>query len=61
MNCCDNCIEVKDKPMAYAKCENCEGWRKFSPQEQEKADCLDKDGEIIWAKWGAYKKKYPNG
>ncbi len=61
MNCCADCIETKDKELTYAKCGNCEGWRKFTPQEQEKADCLDEDGSIIKPKCGAYQKKYPNG
>jgi hypothetical protein len=33
---CNNCIEVKDQPLTYTKCEQCGGWRKLEPQEQAK-------------------------
>lgn len=30
---CANCVEVKDKPLTYVKCERCDGYRLMTPQE----------------------------
>lgn len=32
----NNCIEVKDKPLTYTRCEQCGKYRKLTPQEQAK-------------------------
>lgn len=55
---CETCIAIKDKPLAYAKCEKCEGWRGFTEQEQAKIDCLDENGKVDRIKYGQYKTKY---
>lgn len=54
-NLCDTCIETKDKPMTYARCIKCKGWRQLTEEERKKIACLNADGSINKEKWGIYK------
>ena len=35
---CTNCVEVKDRPLAYKRCVVCGNWCPLEPQEQAKVD-----------------------
>ena len=34
MNDCNECVEVKDKPMTYTKCKRCNNWRLMTADEK---------------------------
>lgn len=53
---CPDCIAVKDKPLTYAICEVCRGWRTLTQEEMKKTSCLDENGNIIKSKWASYRK-----
>lgn len=31
---CDDCKEIKDKPMTYTKCKKCDNWREMNSAEK---------------------------